>query len=106
MSFVYLGTDLGTQQQFAIKVLLKRATQIGMNLVTTAKTIKLASDQAETLITARDKGTVHADKTLKLEVGETSLILSADGIVLHTKAKTAITAAGKSDLLSKRADFE
>ncbi len=92
--------------QFALKVGIARATQIGATLLAKAKTIKLASDEAKTMIKARATGKLHAEKTLKLEVGKTSVILSADGIVLNTTAEVSIEAAGKNDLLSKRADFE
>ncbi len=50
--------------------------------------------------------TVQDNQTqIKLEVGGSSVLLSAEGIVIKSSGTVEIAATGKSDLLSKKADI-
>ena len=93
------------KEQFALKALKKRATKIGTTLLAKAKTMKIASDDAEVKLNALSTAKLNGTTQIKLEVGGSSVLLSAEGIVIKSSGTVEIAATGKSDLLSKKADI-
>jgi type VI secretion system secreted protein VgrG len=93
------------KEQFALKALKKRATKIGATLLAKAKTMKIASDDAEVKVSALGTAELKGTTQIKLEVGGSSVLLSADGIVIKSSGTVEIAATTASDLLSKKADI-
>jgi type VI secretion system secreted protein VgrG len=93
------------KEQFALTALKKRATKIGATLLAKAKTMKIASDDAEVKLSALANAKLNGTTQIKLEVGGSSVLLSAEGIVIKSSGTVEISATGASDLLSKKADI-
>jgi len=93
------------KEQFALTALKRRATKIGATLLAKAKTMKLASDDADVKLSALANAKLTGSTQIKLEVAGNSVLLSADGIVIKSTGTVEIAATGASDLLSKKADI-